>query len=281
MKLILLATVLILTGCSSNRLVIEKEVPPRVSLPRNLRTIEIQNISGRDTENLQAALAQVLSQQTDFKVIYSQNTEELIDAKLRGNRNRQSYPQADLIIRGQAQESIERRIKDGFTQFAVTSRLYLQLIKADSGEVVLSDYFVGTSLSNIYLKNSNTTYDGFTDALFSARNVALDKFISQFTPQKKWEEIELIPYKETKKFDEVKNLISYGKLDIAKEKISDHIRNCSDDTEKGKAFFTLAVVESLLGNTDTAKANILKSNELYPSEVSMSYLANIEKGNTK
>lgn len=277
MKMTLLAASLLLFGCSTSRLVVEKEVPPKVMLSKNLRTVEIQNISGRDTENLKAALAQVLSEQTDFKVIHSQNTGELIDAKLRGNRNRQSYPQADLIIRGQAQESIERRTKDGSTQFATTSRLYLQLIKAESGEVVLSDYFVGTSLSNIYLKNSNTTYDGFTDALFSARNVALEKFISQFTPQKKWEEIELIPYEETKKFHEVKNLISYGKLDLAKEKINNHIQNCSNDAEKGKALFTLAVIESLQGNIEMAKANILKSNELYPSEISMSYLTDIEK----
>jgi len=277
MRITLLAIFWFLAGCSTGRLVVEKEVSPKVILSKHLNTVEIQNISGRDTENLKVALAQVLSEQTQLKVIHSQSTGELIDSKLRGNSNRQSYPQADLIIRGQAQESIERRIKNGSTQLAATSRLYLQLIKSDSGEVLLSDYFVGTSLSNIYLENSNTTYDGFTDALSSARNIALDKFTSQFTPQKEWEEIELIPYQETKKFDEVKNLISYGKLDLAKERINDHIQNCSSDSEKGKALFTLAVIESLQGDIETAKATILKSHELYPSEVSLGYLTDIEK----
>ena len=276
-KLVTLLIALSLTGCSTGRVVIEQHSPARIVLKKDT-SIEVQSVTGRYAENFKIALAQALATQTPFRVVHSQNRNELIDARLRAQQNRQYYPQADLLIRGESQEFVEKRSNGGAIQFAGTSRLYLQLIKTDTGEILLSDYYIGTSLSNTYLQNSNTIYDGSTDALNSARNVALEKFISQLTPQRRWLEIDLVPYRNAKKFNEVRNLISYGKLDLAKEKTTTDLKdNSLNDSEKGKILFTLSVIESLQGHFESAKKTLLQSHQLLPSETIIKYLEQIER----
>lgn len=274
----LLLLCLILTGCTSYKVVVERKNAPQIRLPKEIQSIEVQLISNSYNENFTYALNQSLIDQTSLKIIHSQNRNELIDAKLRGDRNRQNNPQADLIIRGHIQENIEEKVStDGSLQYAATSRPYLQLIKTSTGEVILSKYFVGTSLSQIYRRDSNTSYDGYTDSLNSARNMAIQKFINLFAPQTTWIEIDLLPLKDKKKFDEIRNLISYGKLESAKEAAKAYLdKNNSNGEEKGKAMYSLSVIESLMGNFQKARDILHLSHELYPHEKTIQYFKEID-----
>lgn len=269
-----LTLTLFLIGCSSNRVSIERKLQPLVSLPKGT-TIEVQAISGSST--FRYNLNQALAEQGEFQIIHSQERDELIDGKLRGTNNRQNYPQASYLIRGHVQEEIEKRKgTDGTVQYAATSRPYLQLIKAETGEVLVSKNFVGTSLSQTYLTNSNTAYDGRTDAINSARRTAIEKFLSQFSPQITWMEIELIPFSDRVKFDEVKNLIGHNRFNIAKEVLQAYLNGNLDDQDKGKAIFALSVVESGLGNNLAARDLALKSHSIFPDERMLKFLKRIE-----
>lgn len=274
----LLFIALFLIGCSTNKVVVKRIKAPPVQLSRGA-SIEVQDLQGPNSKSFQMTLNQFLTERTPFKIIYSQSRDELIDSMLRGKRNKQTYAQADLIIRGSIQENVERRTgENGTVQFAVISRPFLQLIEATSGKIIFSKHFVGASQSSTYILNSNTNYDGYTDALINARRIALENFISYLTPQDSWLEIELLPLKNETKYEEIKNLIHHGRYKEAKKVLKEYISLplVGDPAEKGRALFSLSVVESLLGNYGKAKSLILTSNQLIPDERIMRYIGVID-----
>lgn len=268
----------LLIGCSSNKIVVEREQASKIAIPQGA-SVEIQDIQGKDSETFKLSLNQFLTSRTSLKIIHSQSRNELIDSMLRGQRNQQVYPQADFIIRGSIQDTLERRQgPNGALQFSAISRPFLQLIETRTGEVLLSQYFVGTSLSSTYLASANTSYDGYTDALMNARAMALERFVSQFQPSISWLEIELLPLRNNSKFKEVKNLINHGRHESARTALTTYgdSLEIKDTEEKGKVLFTLSVVESLLGNYTKAKSLLYEAHRLVPDEKIMEYLKRID-----
>lgn len=269
---------LFIAGCSSSRVVVERHLSPQIALAQEMKSIEVQSIAGIGSESFKSILIQNLLENTKLAVIHSQSASELIDAKLRGGQNRQMYKQADLIIRGSIQENIERRTgQSGETQYFVTSRPFIQLISASSGEILLSQQFIGTSISHLRPSGSIID-DGLSDAINSARRVALDKFISMFSPRIAWMEIKLYEFADKKKFKELQNHIEFGQLDMAHslaKKYSD--TTMSNDEERGKAMFSLAVIESFSGRYEDARRILLEAHRLFPQEDMMMFLKEIKK----
>lgn len=269
-----------LFGCSSNRVVVERTQPAIVSLNKE-SSIEIQAIEGDSTNAFGASILQYLQENTSFRVIHHQALNELIEGRMRGQANRQTYQQADYMIRGSVREIVERRVgSNGETQYMVTSRPFLNLIQTTTGEVVLSRQFIGTGISTIRPRGSFSPDNGYSDAVLSARRVALDKFVSIFQPSKTWIEIDLFEFSDKKKFSEVKNLIEASQYDLAILKTNAY-QQATYDEEKGKVTFCLAVIESLVGNFTKSKELLIEANELFPDSRIMEYLNQIDSMKTE
>jgi len=276
---ILLISSLILGGCSSSRVVVERLRPASIILPKEARTIEVQKISGSNSSSFSSSLNQYLIENSSLIVIYSQGTSDLVDVRLRGDRNKQNYKQADLIITGSIQEEVVKMYgSNGEEQYAVTSRPFLQLINSSTGQVILSKYFVGTSRSLVQPQQASLSYDGYTDGVLSARNVALEKFVTLFSPQKTWLEIDLYKFTDKERFQEIHNLIGYGHYDKAGMIARNYFEKLNDNrTEKGKVLFSLAVIESLIGEYSKARDLLYQAHHLYPEEDMLNYLKRIEQ----
>ena len=278
-KIVMLVFILLLAvACASNRIVVERVSPPPVVLnPKNHKTIEVREIAGNGGESFRQNLIQYISTNTSLVVINSQSTADLINSRLLGERNRQNYRGADLIIFGSVGEEISTsNLSDGSKQYLVTTRPQLELMEAESGKVLLSKYFIGTSLSQMPGAVPALSSDVYTDAIISARNVAFEKFVSQFTPQKQWFEISLYEIKDNEQFKVLKNLINYSQYDEA-YKICDELQVKYQGEERGKILFDLAVVESLRGQYVHSRQLIYESHKLYPAEETLQYLKRIKQ----
>ncbi|MBY0517506.1 MAG: hypothetical protein K2P81_11385 [Bacteriovoracaceae bacterium] len=272
---IFLITFFVLFGCSSSRVVVERTQPAKVSLNKE-SSIEIQAIEGDSTNAFRASVSQYLQENTSFKVIHHQALNELVEGRMRGQANRQTYQQADYIIRGSIIEVVDRSVgPNGETQYMVTSKPFLNLIQTTTGEVILSRQFIGTGISTIRPRGSFSPDNGYSDAVLSARRVALDKFVKIFQPSQTWMEIDLFEFSDKKKFSEVKNLIEASQYDLAILKAKAY-QQTTHDEEKGKVTFCLAVIESLAGNFTRSKELLIQANELFHDRRIMEYLNRIE-----
>lgn len=277
-KFLLLSFLFVIVSCASNKVVVERIVPSPlgVSLSK-YKTLEVRQITGNNAESFRQNLIQYLTENTDFTILEVQNTNDLINNRLLVDRNRQNYKGADLIVKGALTEEIRTNVLgDGSRQYFVTTRPQLKLIEAETGEVILSKYFIGTSLSQIQRTIPAMVSDVYTDAIISARNVAFDKFISQFVPQKAWLEISLYQTKDNEEFIQLKNLINYGQYKEALN-ICETFSQKYKGEEKGKALYNYAVVESLRGQYHHSKELIYDSHKLYPEEESLKFLKRIEQ----
>lgn len=265
----------VLFGCSSGRIVVERTKPAMVTLNKG-SSIEIQTIEGDSTNAFRANIAQHLQENTSLKVVHHQALNELIEGRMRGQANKQTYQQADFMIRGSILEIVEKRVgANGETQYMVTSRPFLNLIQTTTGEIILSSQFIGTAISALRPRGSFSPDDGYSDAVLSARRVALDKFVSIFQPSKTWMEIDLFQFIDKKRFLEVKNLIEASQYDVAILKAKAY-QQTTHDEEKGKVTFCLAVIESLVGNFKRSKELLIEANELFPDSRIMDYMNRLE-----
>lgn len=275
-KLIVLAFLLI--SCSSNKVVVERQAPPVVSLdPVKHKTVEVRPFTGDNSESFRRNLIQYLTENSNLIVLETQSSTDLINGRLLGNRNRQNYKGADLIIKGSVSEEIKTNVlDDGSKQFFVTTRPQIDFIEADSGRVIFSKYFIGTSRSQIQRTTPAISTDVYTDAFISARNVAFHKFVSQFTPQKSWMEISLYETGDKVQFKKIRDLINHGLNDEALKVCEEELGGKAGE-EKGKILFNMAVIESLRDQYLHAKALIKDSYQYYPKEEILKYLKKIEQ----
>ena len=248
-----LVFVLLLASCASKSVFVQRKDNPVINI-NGFKTVEIRNINGRDSDGFALSLSNYLTNHSPLKVVTTQSTRELVNSILRGQeRTKENYNQADLIIKGEYQE--ERHpvtSEDGSMVYDIIVRTRLELINSSTGEVLDSDYYVGTARSGVIIKDKfysdhNPLYEGVNEA----RRRAFYYFTEKFSPSAVSVELRLWDTNDSDR-ENLVNLIKMEQFEKAKLICNKRIE-AKDPKVRASGLYNLAIVEIVQGNYTQSK----------------------------
>jgi len=254
----LVMVAVVFTSCASKSVFVQRKDEPAINL-HGLKTVEIRHISGGDSKGFALSLSEYLTKHSPLTVVTSQGTRELVNSIFRGeDRTKENYPQADLIIKGEYQE--ERHpvtSEDGSMVYDIIVRTRLELIRSTTGEVLNSDYYVGTARSGVIIKDRfysdhNPLYEGVNEA----RRRAFYYFTEKFSPSPVSVELRLWDTNDSDREKLVK-LIKMNQFDKAREICKKRI-DATDSKVRASGLYNLAIIEIVQGNYAQSK-NLVES----------------------
>lgn len=245
---------LFFTACASKSVFVSRKLTPEVDL-KGMETVEIRDIRGHDSEGFRLTLSNYLTKNSKLKVVTTQTTRELVDSYLRGaNRTKEKYPQGDLIIKGEYQEERHPVIsEDGSMIYDIIVRTQLELIRSSTGEVLDSDYYVGTARSGVIIKDRyyadrNPLYEGVNEA----RRRAFYNLVQKFSPRDESVELRLLETEDDSR-EKLVELIKIKQFDKARD-ICNKLITSADNKTKASGYYNLAIIEIVQGNLDQSKS---------------------------